>query len=436
MSKSKIFLLLSLVFLLGNLLYLLYFEESKNTNFKYDSFYTFRALVKDTDKKLSSWHLVVEPIDLANYESRILVYNPLYPEYEYGDLLEISCKIYQPTVIKDKNAKIFHYDKYLAKDDIWGTCFRPSINKIGQQKDAAFYLYKFRNYAWSRFNDYLVEPASSLAKAMLLAKRGEILEEDRLSFSKVGLSHIVAISGLHIAIIVFLLQTFLFGLGLSRKKSILFLFVILIIYLFIIAFPSSAVRASLMIGFLLIGPFISRDTQSIYSLVLSADIFILLNPYVLLYDIGFQLSFLAVLGLIYYIDFFKKIFSFVPDKLKLREVLAVTMAAQVFTWPVIVYNFGILSLVAPLANFLVLPLLPAVLVLSMCLALFGFWDILASIFAWPLFIILKVVVYIANYLASWNFSYLEIGNFSLSMMLFSLIFISLLTLIIKPKDYV
>jgi len=428
-------LLGSLIFLLSNFIYLLYFEDKANHSFDYGSFYTFEALVKNTDKKLNGFQVLIEPQNLANFSGDILVYTYLYPVYSYGDRLEISCKIYQPEPIVGDDGKTFAYDKYLAKDNIMATCFRPRIKILGKNKDLAFYILKVKDYAWQNLNDYLVEPSSSLAKAMFLATRREIPDELRNIFAKVGLSHMIAISGLHMAIIVWLMQSFLIALGLSRKSSLWFLIIFLAIYLYMIGFPSSAVRASWMVIILLLGPFLGRSTESIYSLVLVADIFILFNPYLLLYDIGFQLSFLAVAGLLYYVKFFNKALVFIPTKFKIREVMAVTLAAQVFTWPFIIYNFGIFSLIAPIANFLILPFLPAVLILSIILGIFGAWSFIANIIAWPLFIILKIIVQIAELLAKVPYAFVIIEDFSLFYMFLALFFMLMITLVLKPKDY-
>jgi competence protein ComEC len=435
MSKSKVFLLGSLIFLLSNFIYLLYFEDKGNHSFTYDSFFTFEVLVKNTDKKLNGYNLLVEPQDLNNFSGNILVYTYLYPVYHYGDQLEISCKIYQPEPIVEEGSKTFAYDKYLAKDNIFGTCFRPRIKVVGQSKNLSYYIFQAKDYFWQNLNDYLVEPSSSLAKAMFLATRREIPAELRDMFARVGLSHMIAISGLHMAIIVWLMQSFLIAIGLSRKSSLWFLILLLVVYLYMIGFPSSAVRASLMVIILLLGPFLGRSTESIYSLILVADIFILFNPYLLLYDIGFQLSFLAVAGLLYYVKFFNKTLVFVPQQFKLREALSVTLAAQVFTWPLIVYNFGIFSLVAPLANFLVLPFLPAVLILAILVGLVGFWSALASLIAWPLFIILKIIVYVSELLSKIPYAFVYLDNFSLIYMLLALFFMIMITIILKPKSY-
>jgi len=117
----------------------------------------------------------------------------------------------------------------------------------------------------------------------------------------------------------------------------------------------SAVRAGVMGGFLLFGEKIGRRSVSIRGLVLVCSLMLALNPFLLLYDAGFQLSFLAVVGIIYFSSFFKRLFNFIPETLKLRSTLVMTFSAQVFTFPLLIYYFGRVSLVAPLVNLLVLP---------------------------------------------------------------------------------
>ncbi|MFA6466868.1 MAG: ComEC/Rec2 family competence protein [Patescibacteria group bacterium] len=435
MSKSKSFLLASLIFLLSNLVYLLYFENKGNHSFNYGSFYTFKAIVKNTDKKLNGYNLIVEPIDLANFSGQILVYTDLYPEYSYGDILLIKAKVYQPEPIADETGKVFRYDKYLAKDDIFATCFRPQIEVSDQQKDWFFYVYRLRQHLWNNLDRHLVEPASSLAKAMLLGTQREFAPEIRAIFSQVGLSHIIAISGSHMVIVVWLIQIIFLSFGFNRKLIFWLLLISLFLYLALIGFLPPALRSSLMVIISLAGPFLGRSNLSVCSLLLVADLMIIFNPYLLIYDLGFQLSFLSVLGLIYYSHFFTRLFSFLPDVFKIREVLATTMSAQFFIVPLILYHFGILSLISPLANFLVLPLATMILIFSFLLAIFGAWSFLAVIFSWPLYILFKIMVEISEFLARLPWSYFNIDNFNVYYLLISYVFLIIITFILKPLEY-
>lgn len=320
MSKSKIFLLVSFIFLAVNFFWLLYFEDRGNHNFNYGSFYSFTAKVIRVDKKINGYNIVVRPEGLTNFSGRILLYIPLYPQYYYGDILKVSGKVYRPEKLVGDDDHTFAYDKYLAKDDIFGTSFRPTLKKIGQEKNLTFYVYRARYYFWHNLNDYLIEPASSLAKAMFLSPQREISPELWDIFAKVGISHMISISGSHMVIIIWLVQSFLIAVGFSRKSAWWYLVIFLLFYLYLIGFISPAVRSAFMAIILLSGPFVGRNTDSIYSLVLAADILVALNPFIILYDIGFQLSFLAVLGLVYYARFFNRILIFVSEKFKYFDI--------------------------------------------------------------------------------------------------------------------
>ncbi len=435
MSKSKLFLLASLIFLGVDFFAPDFFVNPKNSDFLWGDFYNFSGQVVSTDKKLDGWNLIFRPSGLSNFSGKILIYAPLYPEYDYGDVLEIKCRLNRPEPLADETGKVFAYDKYLAKDDIWALCFRPQIKLIGQNKDLGYYLSRVRNYFWHNLDDYLVEPASSLAKATLLGAQREFSPEIRSIFSKVGLSHIIAISGSHMVIIVWLIQSLLLSFGLRRQSVFVFLLISLIFYLALINWLPSALRSCLMVMITLVGPFLGRASLSVYSLVLVADVLAIANPYLLRYDLGFELSFLSVFGLIFYSRFLEKIFFCLPDVFKIREVLATTLAAQFFIWPLITYNFGILSLISPLANFLILPLATMILIFGFILAIFGYLSILGQLAAWPLFILFKIMVEVGELLSRVPYAYLNINGFSRGYLVFSYIFLLLFTFVLKPQDY-
>ena len=438
MGKSKLFVTGSLLFLLVSFILALYQpslfsdQELNQINFAFDQFYDWQGQILNKDKKLTGWQYIIQPKGLENYTGEILVHTPLYPEYNYGDVLQIGCKLRQPEVIINENGQKFFYDQYLAKDDIYATCYRPRVKWLAQEKNWQHIFLNAKQYFWQNLNNYLREPASALAKAMLLAARREMPSDLRDMFSRTGLSHVVAISGLHIAIIVYILQSFLYLLGLSRQQVFFGIVIILLSYLFLLGFPSSAVRASLMVGFVMLGPFLGRPTTSINSLLLAAIILVSFNPLVIVYDIGFQLSFLAVLGLLWYVNWWQRILKFIPNVFKIREMISVTLAAQMFTWPLIVYYFHILSIISPIANIFILPLLPAVLILSLLLSLFGFIPFLAQVIAWPLFILLKIIVVTTTHLAQIPFGFVKLENFSLVYLLATLLFMFILSFILKP----
>lgn len=434
MPKSRLVVIFSLVFLLANIIKLVYFSSQPIFDFIYDKNYQFSAQVRQVDKKINNWQVYLAPSDLANYQGLVLTYVPLYPEPQTNDLWQVKCRLDKPEAFAANN-RIFYYDQYLAKDKIFAICAWPKIQVIGHQHNWTDYLYKLKNYLWQNLNDYLVEPASSLSKALLLSSRREVPASINQIFARVGLSHIIAISGMHMVILAALLETLLIGLGFSRQQGVGLVLLFLLLYLFLTGFPGSGVRATVMMALILLGRFLGRHSSPFYVLLLSAVFLVILNPATMLYDIGWQLSCLAVLGLLCYSKFLENKLRLLPNIFKLREVLAVTLAAQVFTTPLILYYFGTFSVVAPLANFLILPISTAILVLAILLGIFGFWSILAAPLAWLLYLMMKAMVLIAQYLGNLPYAYLQINYFPLSYLVVSLLIVSIITAVLKPYRY-
>lgn len=402
-------------------------------SFVYNKNYSLLARVVDRDKKIDSWRYVVMDQN-QKVPNRIILNAPLYPEYKINDLWQLDCYLVAPKPIANDNENIFYYDKYLAKDKIFYNCLKPKIKKIGQVYSWDNFINNSRNYFIKNLNA-LPEPEGAFAKAIILGNQKEVPNNLAQAFSRTGLVHIISISGLHMVIVIWLIYALLGFLGLSRQRAFIFLALGLFAYLYLIGFISPALRSSAMILLALFGPIIKRQTFSLYSVVFLADIFVLANPYLLLFDISFQLSFLAVLGLIFYTNYFKYFFRKIPQIFNSREVLAVTLAAQMFTWPVTAYYFANISLVAGLANFLALPLFPAILVLTLLLAIFGVMPFLKIIFLWPLDILLRLLFKIIDYLAVFKYAAISIRGFDWQFLLLSFLITIMITILIKPTKY-
>ncbi|MFA5126689.1 MAG: ComEC/Rec2 family competence protein [Patescibacteria group bacterium] len=476
MAKSKFFLLFSLIFLGANLFLLLfdfiwpanvlyiwlffvltlilsiwrryfflllvilaaflriyYFiqPEILAQQFVYEQKYTFSAFVLDADKRLDGWQLLVKSPDLK-LPGKIIVYAPLYPDYQVGDSLGLSCRLFKPEKIDSGSGRQFDYPKYLAKDNILATCPATSIKYLGHQARPLDFLSKSKQYFLDNLDKNISDPAAAFAKAIILDSRQEMPKYLTPLFSHTGLTHVISISGLHMVVIIWFFHWLLQILGLKRQHIFWVLAAVLFLYLYLLGFISPALRSTAMILLVLLGPSLGRPALSVYSLLFLVDVMVLVNPYILLYDIGWQLSFSATLGLIWYVPLFKNMLAKLPNPFAWQEVLAVTLAAQVFTWPLVLYYFHIFSLVSPLANFLVLPLFPPILILSLMVAIFG--GQFGQILGWPLGLLIKLMFWLIKNLGGGSWSYLTIDNFSLPIFLSSLILMIVITLIIKPYE--
>ncbi len=156
------------------------------------------------------------------------------------------------------------------------------------------------------------------------------------------------------------------------------------------------------------------------------------NPKVLRFDVGFQLSFLAVMGLVWVYPILEKYAEKIPDILKIKSILLVTISAQIMALPILIYNFDRLSLVAPLANILILPFIPAAMAAGFLAGLFAFiWIAPAKIIGYFAWLILTYQIRAIEFLASLPWASMEIFNFGLE--LFFVYYIIVAAVILKSQ---
>lgn len=359
------------------------------------------TVVKEPDIGVNSTKLTIR----VGKEKILAVVNR-YPEYKYGDKLKITTQLESPPVFEE-----FNYQNYLKKEGIYSIANFPKIELIGQD----FSLFTFFYFKILSFKDRVKEIIyerlpffhGSVLSAMILGDKSGLLSDFKNKLSITGLSHIVAISGMHIAILTGILIPFLLGLGFWRSQAFYFVIILISFYIILIGFPSSAVRAAIMAGIFLFGQKIGRRSVSGRALFFSAGIMLTLNPLLLFYDIGFQLSFLATLGLIYLSPLFQNWLKFIPQEkfFNLREILSLTLSAQIFTLPILVYNFGRVSLVAPLTNILVLPIVPLLMISGFLFVIFGsIWSFFAWFFSFPCWFFLSYMIKIVEFFSQFSWA--------------------------------
>ena len=326
---------------------------------------TFEAkIVKEPDRRLDFVQYVVENKTLG----RIMVRTGLYPEYYFGDILKIKGKISEP-----ENSGDFDYRSYLAKDNIYLISQFPEINFVrSENKSFLAKLLKFKKTFTSKINSVLPEPQASLLSALLTGVKKTLPEELTTALKRTGTSHIVAISGYNISIIAVVLANLLGYMFFPRKFIFWLVGIVIIMFTLITGAEASVVRAAIMGGLLIFAKREGRLYNITNAIVLAAATMLYFNPRLLRYDAGFELSFLAALGLIYLAPHFEKWFKKVPNFWSIRDSLTATVSAQIATFPVIFFVFGNFSLVAVLANVLVLPAIPPAMLFGFLGSLGGF----------------------------------------------------------------
>ncbi len=217
----------------------------------------------------------------------------------------------------------------------------------------------------------LPEPAAGLYSAFLLSYDRDLDPDLKERAAASGLLHLVAISGSHIAVLaafVFFTSTFL---GFTRRVATVTTLGLTGAFLFLVGLPESGIRSGLMAGLVGMAYLLGRPAAGLRMLLFASAAMTVVNPRILLGDTGFQLSALAVWGLLAVFPFLRSITRRVPDPLRVKTLFLLTIAAEIGTLPVTAYTFGSVSLIAPLTNLLAVPLFPVLLAVGGLLLLVG-----------------------------------------------------------------
>lgn len=310
-------------------------------------------------------------------------------------------------------------------------------------KSINYYILKFRSELISRIKILLGQEESSIAIGMLLGYKFDINSDVKTDFNRVGISHLLAVSGYHMAVIVSFMFT-LFGFLKCPKKlsNVLTIFVV-ILFMALTGFSSSIVRSGIMYIVYLFGSIISRRTDSLNSLGLATFLICVLNPFSA-GDIGLLLSVSATLGIIILspvisLWFKNKITNVTFGKSYLYliiDILAVTLSANLFTMPITMLSFKYFYIISPLANILIIFAFSAMmfcLIIAIVLSYLGFLSIMAIPFSIASTLLIKYMVTCAKVLADLPYAYLS-ANYKFLLLWLAGTFLLLAVAIFLRKD--
>jgi len=316
----------------------------------------------------------------------------------FGDKVEVRGILEEAPIFET-----FNYRKYLQKDSIFGQMKRPQIRIIARNRGNIIYTLiidlrrKMRSFIQGAFGG----EAAGIMRAYILGDKNSLSQGFQENLSAAGLSHIIAISGAHIVMFESMIFALFLTLGFWRKQALQATLLFVLFYVILTGFLVSAVRAAIMASFFIFAKLLGRLSQAIRILIISAAIMLAFNPLLLFYDISFQLSFLSVLGMCLLQPYFLKKLLIFPEMgfLQLRTNLATTFSALIFTLPVVSLGFGRISLIAPLANLLALPIAGIMLALGACAVFLGaFWPTGGWVLALPVFPLVSYLRLVVNFL--------------------------------------
>lgn len=361
---------------------------------------------------------------------------------DYGDVLLVENRYRE--VEKPGNPYQFDYKKYCYNK---GVKFQQFINKqhylIVRKSDGKSFMskiYLLQHYLLNIINRNIkTEDSRSVAFALILGYRGDISDELQKAYSGAGAIHVLAVSGLHVGIIYMILEKILLLLPFFKTnkagKTIVLLSVIWLFAL-ITGLPASVARAAVMFTFVIVGKSLNRPTNIYNSISVSAFFLLVYNPF-LFFDVGFQLSYIAVFSIVTIQPYFQKIWT-PKNKIILYfwSILTVTMAAQIGTMPLTLYYFKQFPVLFIFSNFVVIPASFVAMILGMSLFVFSFIPVIASYLGQ----LMETTIWLMNksivYIESISFSVIrEIPFTFLQFVLLSVFLIFLFSFLFRKQKF-
>lgn len=226
--------------------------------------------------------------------------------------------------------------------------------------------------AWTnrRIESSMPKDEGALIAGMLYGERGMCQKSNDL-FRRAGLTHLIAVSGSNITIVASIVFAILLGCGLRRKQAFWGTVSLLASYVMFTGFSASVARAAVMGGLVLLARHWGRRPQTWHVLLVSATVLCLIDPWMLAYDAGFALSFLATMGLMMWSPSFTNQFKMLPEKIGVREAAATTAAATLMTVPYLAFAFERVSLAGLFTNIVAVPLVPWAMLFGALAAAWG-----------------------------------------------------------------
>lgn len=339
---------------------------------------------------------------------------------KYGDLIFISGLFEHATT--RRNYKGFDYSQYLKTKDIYGIC-KTDVNSLKVLKENScfvtnMWINKLRNALKNNLRTLLPSDTASIAIALFLGDSSLIEDTQKQTFSNASLSHVLAISGMHVTYVIvgcsWILNRF------DKRKSKYVFIVFLIFFAQLAGGSPSVIRAVIMSSIMIASKIFYRKSDVINNISISCLIILIMNPYNIL-NLGFQLSFLGTLGIVL---FNKKIEEYLDDlhfdkyKLsnknkkhnksetinknkstnlkKLKSLIITSISANILILPILIYNFNIFSVTFLFSNILISPILGIIFLIGYITVIISVVSIKIAI---PFAKFLNILIKIFNYIA-------------------------------------
>ena len=408
-GKIKLFLVFLLSFILGFAFFVLELKTYSNESFYVENI---EARVSNISRVNEKYQLVVLDNIKINEEEKS--FNIAILNYNTSNLFSVGDVIKGSTQLKKVN--LFNSDYFNS------TYYRNNIQFYANAKTKDFVVLnnnlkfneKIQIAVKDKLNKNLTEENSAIAYSMVFGDKTEISSDIKTTFSKTGISHILAISGLHVGILCAVLLFIFKKCKLNKFVSLALLATILILYCYLCSFAPSVVRASIMALILTSANVFNKKYDPLSAIGLAGIIILIFKPFYV-FDIGFQLSFACVIGITI---FYSSLYNFFV-KIKIPKILskglAVSVATQIAIIPILLKVFESFSVLSVILNVFIIPIFTVAFIF---LILFLPLSFVLNFFANFLYVselILEVIKISATFVATIPYTFVKLTNVNFAL---------------------
>jgi len=407
----------------------IYFGPNHLTRFIHEEADSLQSLVESVETNPDGRQRIVLrriQIKQSNWQScqgkLLLTVKNSRRRYFYGDTLYFNTHLLLPS--GRRNPGEFDYRKYLNNHHIFALAYIDE-NELRISSSASWSLRRFANLAKYRIQDLIDESVEgepgAILKALLIGVRSEISEQTEQTFIDSGVIHVLAVSGLHVAYVTLVFWVIFGFLRLPLKPKVILTVLALGFYVLIVDIRPSVFRAVIMASMVLIAKGWERKVNVYNSIAAAALIQTLIDP-LQLYDMGFQLSFIAVLSIVY---IYRRLEALLPEKLrsgaisqptlrKVWQLFLVSVAALAGTLPVTIYYFHRVPIISLLSNLVVIPLVGVIGALGFAQIILGFiWNGFNLVYGAAESLLIEILRLIIRNIASLPGAYFQVSQTSL-----------------------
>lgn len=374
-------------------------------------------VVREPDIRERTIHIHIVPkVGDVYLDERVLVTLERFTyeatDIAYGDIVQVHGTLTLPEPFDTDGGRVFHYPEYLRTQKVEQVMEHASLVVESHGKASLLRaLFAGKKKFIESLEQAVPAPYSGLGEGVLLGVKRALGSELDEVFRKTGIIHIVVLSGYNVLIVV---EAMLFVLAYFFRPRMRMLIGLLwiVTFMMLVGMTATVVRASIMASLLLIARGTGRTYMVLRGLAIAGTVMLLTNPFLLVYDPGFQLSFLATLGLILFSPHVEQWIARVPRALGIRSIMTATLSTQIVVLPILLYQTGMFSLVSVVVNILVLPMVPIAMFLTFLTGMVGLVSgTMGSVMGYGAYLSLAYIIEVARTFANMPLSAMTINAF-------------------------